>query len=169
MLSPGAGAVNAEHDRAFVPHLDNNATCGPSYRRRFYAKETTLTETLARVSGWSGARMFAGLVFLTGIGTLGFWILATRGATIPREVEVLWDVAFRLFLIAWVRADRRSHFFSASYEFDAFLFFAWPAAMPYYFYKTRGARGLFTAFGVFVLLTVPETVWGIVHTFTTMR
>jgi hypothetical protein len=108
-------------------------------------------------------------VLLTGICALGFWVLATHGATIPRGVEFLWDVAFRLFLIAWVRADRRTHVFSASYEFDAFLFFAWPAAMPYYFYKTRGARGLLVAFGVFVLLIVPDTLWVIVHTITTMR
>jgi hypothetical protein len=106
---------------------------------------------------------------LAGICALGSWTLAARGADLPTPTEALWALTYRLFLVAWVRADMRSHDFTAPYEFDAFLFFAWPVALPYYFCKTRGPRGLFAAIGVFLLIAVPDAVWSFVHVFTAMR
>jgi hypothetical protein len=133
------------------------------------SEETELGIAPAKDGNRSRAMSLAAMLLLTGICALGFWILATRGAPRPEGAEVLSSVLFRLFFIAWVRANRRTDAFNAPYEFDAFLFFAWPAAMPYYFYKTRGPRGLFAAFGVFVLFIVPDTVWVSVHDFATMR
>ncbi len=169
MVAPQIRAVNAEDGRAFGQDLDNNATRVPSYARRNATKETKLTDTLAVPSGWSGGRFLAGLLLLAGICGLGSWILGAHGAAIPMRTEFLWDLAYRLFLVAWVRADMRSHHFSAPYEFDAFLFFAWPAALPYYLYKTRGGRGLFAALGFWVLLTLIPSIGDLVQIFAQMR
>jgi hypothetical protein len=96
-------------------------------------------------------------------------MLASRGQAVPMGADGIWDLTYRIFLVAWVRADGRNLGFSAPYEFDAFLFFAWPLALPYYLCKTRGPSGLLAAFGIWVLLILPPTVWEIVHLFATMR
>jgi hypothetical protein len=83
--------------------------------------------------------------------------------------DFLWALTYRLFLVAWVRADMRTHNFSAPYEFDAFLFFAWPAALPYYLYKTRGGRGMFAALASWVLLPLIPSIGDIVQIFAQMR
>ena len=128
-----------------------------------------MTVALVNDSGQQRAKYLVGLIFLAAISTVGYWMLAARGAAVPMGADALWDLTYRLFLVAWVRADGRIHGFSAPYEFDAFLFFGWPVALPYYLCKTRGFRGLLAAFGMWVLLLLPPTIWEIVHAFKTMR
>jgi len=41
-----------------------------------------------------------------------------------------------------LRSDRKARNFSVPFEFDAFVFFAWPLVLPWYFYRSRGKRGL---------------------------
>ena len=115
------------------------------------------------------ASYLAGLFFLAAICTVGTWMLGAHGEAVPMGVNALWSLTYRLILVAWVRADGRIHGFSAPYEFDAFVFFAWPAAVPYYLWKTRGARGLLAAFGIWMLFVLPPTIWETVHIFATMR
>jgi hypothetical protein len=43
------------------------------------------------------------------------------------------------------------------FEFEAFVFFAWPIALPYYLVKSRGSRGLLL-FAVFLVLLVVHPV-----------
>ncbi len=60
-------------------------------------------------------------------------------------------------MLRWVVLDRRSYSLTASFEFNAFIFFAWMVFVPYYLLKTRGPRGLINALGVSLLAAVPHT------------
>ncbi len=107
-----------------------------------------MTVALVKDGGQSPARYLVGLFSLAAICTIGFWMLADHGDEVPMGADALWSLTSRLILVAWVRADGRIHGFSAPYEFDAFLFFAWPLALPYYLWKTRRGRGLLVTFGI---------------------
>jgi hypothetical protein len=48
-------------------------------------------------------------------------------------------------LALWLRSDRQARNFSVPFEFDAFMFFAWPFLLPWYLYQTRKSRGLLYA------------------------
>jgi hypothetical protein len=66
--------------------------------------------------------------------------------------------AYALVIALWVRTDRRKRGVSVPYEFDAFVFFFWYVAMPYYLYKTRGWRGLMIVLGIAILVVTPTVV-----------
>jgi hypothetical protein len=95
------------------------------------------------------------LVVLTLIYTFGLSILTVHGGQASSVSISRWYYGFALVLIAWVRADRRVHEFQSPFEFDVFLFFAWPVVVPYYLYRTRGGRGLLLGF-VESAATVPR-------------
>ncbi len=95
------------------------------------------------------------LVVLTAIFAVGLSFLAVHGLGAPGRAELLWTFEFRLILAWWVRVDRRVRGFSVPFEFDAFVFFAWPFVVPYYLYRTRGRRGLFFGAGIWGLYITP--------------
>ena len=70
------------------------------------------------------------LVLLTSIFSVGSLVLAFRGIAVPRETGMLWSLAFQFMLALWVHFDRRVRGFQAPFEFDAFVFFAWPFVIP---------------------------------------
>lgn len=76
---------------------------------------------------------------------------------------MLWSLAFQLILACWVRVDRQVRGFRAPFEFDAFVFFAWPIVVPYYLYKTRGRRGLLAAASIGTLYVAPPLAEAIIH------
>ena len=80
----------------------------------------------------------------------------------PRGTGMLWSFAFQLMLAFWVHFDRRVRGFKAPFEFDVFVFLAWPFVIPYYAYKTRGRRGLLLGAGVWGLFIMPFLVAAIV-------
>lgn len=100
----------------------------------------------------------AGLILLVAMFACGNWVLGTRGPALPHSIEGLWTLALRLFLVAWVRADRRIHQFSAPYEFDGFLFFAFELVFLYYSYKTRRVRGALLWLGFVCVTSLPYAV-----------
>lgn len=53
-------------------------------------------------------------------------------------------VVFPTILASWVIADAKQYDCKLCYDFDAFLFFAWPIALPYYLFRTRGWRAFIT-------------------------
>jgi hypothetical protein len=95
------------------------------------------------------------LVALTTIFTVGRSFVAIHNLGTPGAAELLWTFEFRLVLAWWVRVDRRVSGFSVPFEFDAFVFFAWPFIVPYYLYRTRGRRGLFLVTGIYGLYLMP--------------
>ena len=72
------------------------------------------------------------LVAITTLYTIGLSILAIRGLGNPEIAPILWSTEVRLILALWVRADREVRRFAVPFEFDAFVFFAWPLVLPYY-------------------------------------
>jgi hypothetical protein len=92
------------------------------------------------------------------ISTLGLAVLASQGKGASDELRVLLSYTFALFLVRWVAVDRRSQNFSAPFEFDAFVFFAWYVVLPYYLFKTRGPRGVAYCFGFWVLAILPTSI-----------
>jgi hypothetical protein len=95
------------------------------------------------------------LVVLTTIFTIGRWLAAVHGLVRPETTQLLWRFEISLVLAWWVRIDRQILGLSLPFEFDAFVFFAWPFLFPYYLYRTRGARGLLLAAGIYGLLLTP--------------
>jgi len=91
---------------------------------------------------------FLPLVALAAIFAAGLSVFAARGVAASRSTELLWSFEFQLILALWVLADRRNRGFSVPYEFDTFVFFAWPAVVPYYLYRSRGRGGLFLGAGI---------------------
>jgi hypothetical protein len=95
------------------------------------------------------------LVVLTTIFTLELWFAAVHNLVAPETTQLLWDFETSLVLAWWVRIDRQIRGLSVPFEFDAFVFFAWPLLVPYYLYRTRRARGLLLAAGIYGLLLTP--------------
>jgi hypothetical protein len=100
---------------------------------------------------------------MTAIYAFGALIFAFHRVELPGGIASLWRFGFALILIVWLQGDRRAREFAVPYEFDAFVFWAWPVVAPYYLYRTRGRRGVLTAVGVWGLYIVPTFVWSVVH------
>lgn len=76
----------------------------------------------------------------------------------PEKAEVLGSLSWQLFVALWVYIDRRARHLSLPFEFNTFVFFAWPLVLPYYLYKSRGARGFLVAAFIFALGFTPNIV-----------
>ncbi len=96
------------------------------------------------------------LLVLTAIYAIGLSVVASRGSLMEGELSgPLWLFGFVVILVGWVRADRMAREYHAPFEFDAFVFFAWPVAVPYYLCRTRGWRGFLIALGLLALFAAP--------------
>ena len=95
------------------------------------------------------------LFVLTAISALGLSLLALRRLNPSESTQLLWRFAFSLILVCWVRVDARAQRYSAPFDFDAFVLFGWPLVVPYYLYRTRGARGLVFGAGIWALNLAP--------------
>jgi len=124
-------------------------------------KEKDPIETTARDRVWNARLYLAGLFILVGIDSIGSWILAHRVASTPIATTGLWALGLRLFLVYWVRADSIIRGFRGSYEFEAYLFFAYPIVLIYYFWKTRRWRGILPWLGLICLTAAPNFVFEI--------
>lgn len=112
----------------------------------------------ARPWNWravSVSKSLISLVVLTAIFAVGLAVLAVHGLRASGATELLWSSEFRLILAWWVRADRRVRGFRLPFDFDAFVFFAWPVAVPYYLYRSRRGQGLLFAAGIWGLYVTP--------------
>jgi hypothetical protein len=105
-----------------------------------------------------GALSLIPLVFLTLIFTAARAVLASHHLSLPGELAKLESVTQQLFVAIWVYLDRQSRRLSLPFEFEAFVFFAWPIALPYYLVKSRGARGLLLVALFFALLVLSSVV-----------
>ena len=88
------------------------------------------------------------LALLAAFSAVGQSLLAVHGLGPSRATELLWAFEFQLVLALWIRADRRARGFSVPFEFDTFVFFAWPLVLPHYLLRTRGGSVLFSAAGI---------------------
>ena len=106
---------------------------------------------------------FVPLILLTAIFTVARTVLASHSRVLPEESALLETVFQQLVLALWVYLDKQGRHLSLPFEFDAFVFFAWPIALPYYLVKSRGARGLLLAALVFALFVIPPVVVQVVR------
>jgi len=85
-------------------------------------------------------------------------VLASHSLSLSPGPDKLSVVIQQLLVATWVYFDRQGRDLRLPFEFEAFVFFAWPIALPYYLVKSRGPRGLLL-FAVFiVLLVVPPVI-----------
>jgi hypothetical protein len=83
-------------------------------------------------------------------------------ARVPEGMPLLYTVVFSLILAWWVRNDANARGFRLPYEFGTFVFFVWPAAIPYYGYRSRGWKELGFGVGTCALYLVPYIAGGVV-------
>ena len=77
---------------------------------------------------------------------------------IPQGTTRPWGFFFGVLLAWWIHSDRRARGLGMPFEFDAFVVFLWPIAVPYYLYRTRGWFGLLLGGGIWMLYLVPTAV-----------
>ncbi|MBI2926019.1 MAG: hypothetical protein HYY24_09970 [Verrucomicrobia bacterium] len=65
---------------------------------------------------------------------------AADGSQMPAGIDIGSRFAFPLVLAAWVTADARKRGHALCYDFDSFVFLAWPVVLPCYLFQTRGLR-----------------------------
>jgi hypothetical protein len=66
------------------------------------------------------------------------------GVQMPKRAELASSVALPLVLASWVMADARKRGHRLCYDFDSFVYFAWPVVVPVYLFQTRGTRAFLT-------------------------
>ena len=86
--------------------------------------------------------------------TLMLWLCAVAigvvggagpgSAMLSKRADVVSRVAFPLVIASWVTADARKRGRQLCYDFDSFVFFAWPVVVPVYLFQTRGLRAFIT-------------------------
>jgi hypothetical protein len=111
------------------------------------------------------ALSFIPLILLTLIFTAARGVLASHHLSRPGELTNLESVSQQLFVALWVYLDRQGRHLNLPFEFDAFVFFAWPIVLPYYLVKSRGARGLLLVALFFAVLVLPSVVAELVRLF----
>ncbi len=76
-------------------------------------------------------------------------MMAAYGEYTSEEADSVFGFGFTLLLMWWVYRDRHGRGYPVPFEFEAFVFFAWPLVVPYYLFRTRGRRAapLFIALG----------------------
>jgi hypothetical protein len=85
-------------------------------------------------------------------------VFAWHHQRMSEQSETLGTLCWQALVSSWVYLDRLKRRISLPFEFNAFVFFAWPFALPYYLYKSRGGRGFLVAVVFFVLAVIPSVV-----------
>ncbi len=80
------------------------------------------------------------MALLTVIYTANGAIATYFGEYTPGASDLLWNFGLSFILACWVYCDRRQRGFPVPFEFEAFVFFAWPLVVPYYLFSTRDWR-----------------------------
>ena len=70
----------------------------------------------------------------------------TRAGDLPKGANIASRAAFSLILALWVITDAQKRRRSVCYDYDSFVFFAWPVVVPIYLFRTRGLRAFLTVF-----------------------
>ena len=82
---------------------------------------------------------------------------------LPSGADLSSRMALSLVMAFWVTADARKRRRALCYDYDSFVFFAWPIVMPIYLIQTRGWRALLTLLcfiGIWmVVILVARVTW----------
>ena len=63
---------------------------------------------------------------------------------LPWRADYVSQLILSLILASWVIADAQKRRRQLCYDFDSFVFFAWPVVLPIYLFRTRGLRAFLT-------------------------
>jgi hypothetical protein len=118
-------------------------------------QQTALTADQPQQSTKSAWPFALALATFTLASAIGRAVLAVRGTPLSPQTGRLDSFVFNLVLALWVRSDRQARNFRVPFEFDAFMFFAWPFLLPWYLYQTRKSRGLLYAAAAYGLAVLP--------------
>jgi len=95
--------------------------------------------------------------------TVAFGFATAIGpAGIPERAELASSVALSLVIASWVVADARKRGRQLCYDFDSFLYFAWPIVGPVYLFQTRGFLAFLTLLWFAGILLVAALTAGMV-------
>lgn len=86
--------------------------------------------------------------------------VAPEGA-VSRRTDVASGYALPFIIAWWVTADARKRGRGLCYDYDSFIFFAWPFLVPIYLFQTRGIRAFLTLLcfaGIGLLAMIPIIV-----------
>ena len=77
---------------------------------------------------------------------LAFGAASTRapGCHLPVGADLASRVALPFIISWWVTADARKRRRLLCYDYDSFVYFAFPLIVPFYLFQTRGMRAFFT-------------------------
>jgi hypothetical protein len=99
-------------------------------------------------------------VFLL-VFALSWAVNAITHEQINPAVDLARRLAFPVILALWVASDAQVRHRSLCYDFDTFVFFAWPVMVPYYLFRTRGSRAFVTLLAfVGIYLAAMALGWG---------
>ena len=85
--------------------------------------------------------------------TLMLWLFAiafgvaysvSPNGEISKRAELAAEFALPLIIGSWVIADARKRGRQLCYDYDSFVFLAYPIIAPVYLFQTRGVRGFLT-------------------------
>jgi hypothetical protein len=90
----------------------------------------------------------AGSVMVAAHDAVFYW----HGAEPSSQVAEFWPVLFAVILVLWLEEDSKKYGnIYRPFEFGYLLLFLWLPYLPYYLWKTRGARGMVLLGYLFVL------------------
>ncbi|MVF14957.1 hypothetical protein FT643_22785 [Ketobacter sp. MCCC 1A13808] len=82
-------------------------------------------------------------------------LLNSNNEVVSDASDSAWAFIFAILIAVWSVKEPMQKKFSASFEFSAAVYFAWPLVLPYYLYKTRGYEGLILFLGFAALYLTP--------------
>jgi hypothetical protein len=97
-------------------------------------------------------------IFLT-LTQVATGIYLASGLEPPAFFTAAYVLGFLWIVGWWLRADSVKRNFRWIFDMGLFLYVAWPIVLPYYLFKTRGARALLVILG-FVAASIGATVLG---------
>ena len=106
---------------------------------------------------------WAALAFVSISASVDTALLALYEVGRTRESGGLWSLLANSAWSWWVYVDRRQKSVAYPFEFDALVFFAWPAVVPYHLIRTRAKRRRLSGRLLWLLYALPILVAAICY------
>ena len=87
---------------------------------------------------------------------------------LPKQADLASSVALSLVIALWVIRDAQKRGRHLCYDYDSFVYFAWPIVAPVYLFQTRGARAFLTLLcfaGICLIAMFPSAVVFLIREF----
>ena len=82
-------------------------------------------------------------------------------ATLADADQLILKFVMPLVLVFWVRSDYQRSRYWPCFEYDLFVWVAWPVTLLHYLVHTRGVRGLWVYLGLWGLFLFPALCVGV--------